>query len=97
MSKKSYIFKNFNNYYNRRIIRFNTVPEYISYIEADTDHRDYAVRGDGQYTTIETGARMNFAIKDGINASITYNYDPSQDWQPDYVVITDLDNNIDSR
>lgn len=97
MSKKSYIFKNFNNYYNRRIIRFNTVPEYIQYIEADTEHRDYAVRGDGEYVTIETGARMNFAIRDGINASITYNYAQNQEWQPDYVVITDLDDNIDSR
>ena len=97
MSKKAYIFKNFNNYYNRRIIRFDTISEYLAYVREDPEHRDVALRGDGQFTNLETGARMNFAVKDGIYSSITYNYDPSQDWQPDYVVITDMDDNIDSR
>lgn len=80
-----YYLKNFNNYYNRMIKRCSTIQEYISSSD------DYAIRGDSSEPLLGGKGPVNFNINDGVTSTITYNYDPQQTWQPDYVVCVDSD------
>lgn len=97
MSSTIYLFRNFNNYYNRIIKKFDTVNDYINYINEDTVNRDYAVRGTGNdIPTTENGGFCNFNINDGVTAEITYNYDKNKTWQPDYVIVTEFGANTPS-
>ena len=74
---KIYLFKNFNNYYNREITRFNNISEYI---ENDILKNNYAVRSTGSsIDSTENGKIVNFAEHDGLRTELTYNYDPNQD------------------
>ena len=74
---KIYLFKNFNNYYNREITRFNNINEYI---ENDLLKNNYAVRSTGNpIDSTENGKIVNFAEHDGLRTELTYNYDPNQD------------------
>ena len=91
MANIAYIFKNFNNYYNRIIKKYDNITAYIQNSE------DYAVRGDKSYVNLESGSKMNFAIKDGVTSEMTYNYASDDLWQPDYVVITNENNEIQHR
>lgn len=91
MASITYLFENFNNYYNRIIKRFDKIDDYIS------NSTDYAVRGNDYNVLFENKGPVNFNINDGITATIRYNYDPNQIWQPDYVVICELDKTILSR
>ena len=85
---KIYLFKNFNNYYNREITRFNTINEYI---ENDLLKNNYAVRSTGNpIDSTENGKIVNFAEHDGLRTELTYNYDPNQDWVPSYVIVDDI-------
>lgn len=91
MANIAYILKNFNNYYNRIIKKYDDINSYIQ------NSDDYAVRGDKSYINLETGSKMNFAIKDGVTSEMTYNYASDDLWQPDYVVITNENNEIQHR
>lgn len=91
MANIAYIFKNFNNYYNRIIKKYDDINSYIQ------NSDDYAVRGDKSYINLESGSKMNFAIKDGVTSEMTYNYAADDLWQPDYVVITNENNEIQHR
>ena len=91
MANIAYILKNFNNYYNRIIKKYDDINSYIQ------NSDDYAVRGDKSYINLETGSKMNFAIKDGVTSEMTYNYASDDLWQPDYVVITNELNEIQHR
>ena len=91
MANIAYIFKNFNNYYNRIIKKYDDINSYIQ------NSDDYAVRGDKSYINLESGSKMNFAIKDGVTSEMTYNYAADDLWQPDYVVITNELNEIQHR
>ena len=88
---KIYLLKNFNNYYNRIIQKYDSINEY-------TSNYEYAVRGyNNELKSLESGSQFNFNINDGIYSEVTYNYDPNQEFQPDYAIITDNDNNIKYR
>ena len=88
---KIYLFKNFNNYYNRIIIKYDSINEY-------TSNYEYAVRGyNNELKAIESGSQFNFNINDGIYSEVTYNYDPNQEFQPDYAIITENDDTIKYR
>ena len=91
MASITYLFENFNNYYNRIIKRFDIIDDYIS------NSTDYAVRGNDNNVLFENKGPVNFNVNDGITATIRYNYDPNQRWQPDYVVICEMDKTIMSR
>lgn len=91
MANIAYIFKNFNNYYNRIIKKYDDINSYIE------NSDDYAIRGDKSYINLESGSKMNFAIKDGVTSEMTYNYAADDLWQPDYVVITNENNKIQHR
>lgn len=92
---KIYLFKNFNNYYNREIYGWDTLDEYITNYQLENN---YAVRSTGEsIDSTENGKRVNFAEHDGLRTELTYNYDPNQDWVPTYVICTDDDNNIKYR
>ena len=91
MANIAYILKNFNNYYNRIIKKYDDINSYIQ------NSDDYAVRGDKSYINLESGSKMNFAIKDGVTSEMTYNYAADDLWQPDYVVITNELNEIQHR
>ena len=93
MSSIVYFLNNFNNYYNRIIKKYDSVSDYINEIGEE----NYAVRGDG--TTVIPGNKgpVNFNINDGVNAMLTYNYDQNQDWQPNYILVCDMEHTIKSR
>ena len=91
MANIAYILKNFNNYYNRIIKKYDDIESYVQ------NSDDYAVRGDKSYINLESGSKMNFAIKDGVTSEMTYNYAADDLWQPDYVVITNELNEIQHR
>ena len=92
MSSIIYFLENFNNYYNRIIKRYDSISDYIS------NSKDYAVRGENlDASVLGSKGPVNFNINDGINANLTYNYDKNQAWQPDYVVVCDLNDKILSR
>lgn len=85
-----YLFKNFNNYYNRRIKRYATVNEYIE-----------AVAAGDSYSLTTT----NFNPRDGVTTSHIFNF-PSGDntpsfaedgAAPDYCLIVSEDGAILSR
>ena len=90
MASKIYLLRNYNNYYNRVIKRYDSINDYINNYE-------YAVRGTGSIPSIETGRVCNFTINDGVTSEITYNYDPNQTWQPDYVVVENVETQELSR
>lgn len=76
-----FFLKDFNNYYNRIVKKYNYVSEYI---DASSDYAERGIIG----TEIAGGIGLvNFNINDGITADITYNYVDSQEWQPDYVLV----------
>lgn len=92
---KIYLFKNFNNYYNREIYGWDTLDEYITNYQLENN---YAVRSTGSsIDSTENGKKVNFAEHDGLRTELTYNYDPNQDWVPTYVICTEDDNNIKYR
>lgn len=92
MASKIILFKNFNNYYNRIIKKYNTVQSYIS------DSSDYAIRGTANSANPVAGGYgpVNFNINDGITAEMTYNYADNQDWDPDYIIVCDDFSSLDS-
>lgn len=90
-----YFLKNFNNYYNRIIKKYDSISDYLTVDE--NGNPNYAVRGNDNLTKYENKGPVNFSINDGITSAIPYNYDRAQTWEPDYVVVCDENNNIASR
>lgn len=72
-----YFLYNFNQYHNRRCIRYDTLNEYLSH---KTDN-----------VTIEYDLKsgVNFSESDGVNASLTYNQTISSAKNPNYCLIVD--------
>jgi hypothetical protein len=93
MSSIVYFLNNFNNYYNRIIKKYDSVSDYINEIGEE----NYAIRGEGTGIVQGNKGPVNFNINDGVNAVLTYNYDPNQDWQPNYILVCDLEHTIKSR
>ena len=93
MSSIVYFLNNFNNYYNRIIKKYDSVSDYINEIGEE----NYAVRGDGIGIIQGNKGPVNFNINDGVNAMLTYNYDQNQDWQPNYILVCDMEHTIKSR
>ena len=92
MSSIIYFLENYNNYYNRIIKRHGSISDYIS------NSTDYAIRGENlDASVLGSKGPVNFNVNDGITANLTYNYDRNQSWQPDYVVVCDMDSTILSR
>lgn len=91
MASTIYFLKNFNNYYNRIIKKYDTVQEYLNVVGTG----NYAIRGNSPNATNIGGlGSVNFNINDGITSEITYNYENTQTWQPDYVLVADESDNI---
>ena len=85
-----YIFKNFNNYYNRRVKLYSTVADYISHSDA------YYIQGNT--TKCDNTGSVNFKFNDGVATKQVVNFDMGTlDWQPDYLLVVDENNNIISR
>lgn len=93
MSSIVYFLNNFNNYYNRIIKKYDSVSDYINEIGEE----NYAIRGEGTGIVQGNKGPVNFNINDGVNAVMTYNYDQNQDWQPNYILVCDLEHTIKSR
>lgn len=72
-----YVLKDFNNYFNRKVIRLSTLQDYLDAVE------------EGGYFVVEN---TNFNPNDGISTSHvigsgTHPFD--KDWQPDYALVID--------
>ena len=79
-----YLLKTFNNYYNRRVIKYDTVNEYLNAV----GQNNYVQRGTSAVTAGGYGP-INFNINDGVSATMTYNYIDGEEWQPDYILVCD--------
>lgn len=80
----------FNPYHNRRIIKYNTVAEYISNPNNELDHISA-----GSY--LSCANPKNFAYRDGVETIMTVTLDSMLE-TPDYALIIEQTNNtIESR
>lgn len=78
-----YLLKNFNNYFNRQVKYLSTFEDYL---DAVTDYFELH--------------KYNFNPNDGITTSVVAGSGTApfnHDWQPDYVIEVDDENNIVSR
>ena len=88
MKYRAYFLHNFNNYHNRILKMYSTIQDYISNSDGyEARGQDFAAAGLG-------GNHLNFEYKDGVRTEIVLNKGLSQEWQPDYVVVTDEYGNI---
>lgn len=79
-----YLLENFNNYYNRRIIRYETINEYLTH--QTNLGNEYAI------------FNANFIPNDGVTTEhIVNSQQLNIDWNPNYIVLVDENNNIYQR
>lgn len=70
-----YCLQGFNNYYNRVVKNFKSIPDYIEWSKEAGDKE------------IKTFTNINFNPSDGVNTTHIFNWDFN--WYPDYIIVED--------